>query len=398
MKRSNGEGSAWYNEKRSRYEFSITYLEPSTNKSKRKVFTSKASMAKAKKKAKEFLEILKNTSGLGKDAASKLKAGQYPTVKEWLEEWLSIYKKAELRPKTIERYEGLCSQNIYPFIGDKKINEIEISHAQDYLNTLRSSGGAQKQGLAARSVNATRRLLIDAFNDYIRVNNASFANKFTLTKAMKVEKTEMHIISVEEAQSVVAVALKHGRYQWLIMKIALSMGLRAGEIFGLRFSRINLEKKRLTIDTTVVTTKNGILIQYYVKKNASFRTIPIPDSLIAAFRRYILWLKVRSIRLGIDLMQYDWLFPNDKGRPRSPNSFSAHDFKDIIVEAGINRSFRLHDCRHSVATWLCASDEHLSLKEIGGFLGHSSMRSTEVYLHLVESMKETTLVALNKLF
>ena len=108
----------------------------------------------------------------------------------------------------------------------------------------------------------------------------------------------------------------------------------------------------MKVDKIVVTTTKGIKIQDTAKTKSSQRIIPLPDNLISALKRYRLWQKVQSIRYGQPYMLSEWVLANQQGLPRSPNSFSAHQYKEILRSAGITTDVRMHDLRHTHATWL----------------------------------------------
>ena len=179
-----------------------------------------------------------------------------------------------------------------------------------------------------------------------------------------------------------------------LIVLGLGTGMRIGEMFGLEWKNVDLDKKMLTVERTVVTTKSGILIQDSGKTKTSRRTILLPDSVCYMLKRLKLWQKVRDIRLGTHYSTSPWVLSNPHGKPRSPSSFSGHDFKQLLDDAGIDRKFRIHDMRHTHATWLLESG--VNIKAVSERLGHSSIRITlDTYAHVGQSMQEEAVKALN---
>lgn len=385
MKRANGEGSPSYNAKRNRYEFKISYYDAKTNTTKRRLFTSKKSVVDAKRKAKLFID------GQSKNETESL------TVSDWLEKWLWEFKHNTVKPKTFERYESLVRCNINPYqIGNILLENLNSSLLQKHFNFLLQSGGMNQQGISPRNINSTRRLLIDALNS--AVDNALISvNIATKTKPLKALRPTINILSFEEANRIRKEALKMDRHAWIIITLALGTGMRIAEIHGLEWKNINLDEKLLKVDKTVVTTKNGILIQDSTKTINGTRTIHLPDNVCSALKRYRLWQKVQSIRFGYTYMTSPWVISNLEGKPRSPSTFSAHYFKQILAAANVDSNFRIHDFRHTHATWLLS--EGVNVKIVSERLGHSNIRITlDTYAHCIASMQHQAADTLNKIF
>lgn len=383
MRRSNGEGSISYNESRKRYEYKITYKNENGD-SKRKLFTSTKTAKEAKAKAKAFLETLENKA----DVEATM------TLGAWLVKWLNEYQLNSIKIKTYERYQSLINKNILPYaISNISLQNLSSVELQRHFNALLINGGMNQQGLAPRSVNATRRLLIAALN--VAIDSGLIEkNPADKTKALKTDLPEIHVLSHEEGHKLINTALRYGRPAWLVIVLALGTGMRISEIYGMEWDNVDLAGKQLRVDKIVVTTAKGIHIQNSAKTRSSRRTIPLPDFVCAALKRYRLWQKVQDLRHGSNYQQYNWVLANAEGQPRSPNSFSAHQYKEILKEAGLSRSVRIHDLRHTHATWLLEAG--INVKVVSERLGHSSCRITlDTYSHVMRTMQEQAVEALN---
>lgn len=384
MKRANGEGSIAFNEKRNRYEYRISFSDPCSGLTKRKTFTSKKSGADAKRKAKAFLNTLNRSPELPQ------------TLLSWLEYWLMDIKFNNLKPKTYERYAGLIKLNIAKYkIAQIPLSEITSLKLQKHLNELIMTGGVSNSGLSPRTVNATRRLLIAAL-DWAVDTNLIPKNPARRTKPIAVSNAPFNVLTHEEGNALIKAALKKNRYAWIIITIALGTGLRTAEIHGLEWKNIDFDNKTLTVEKTVVTTSKGKLIQDSTKTSHSRRTIALPENVVSALKRYRLWLKMKSIRFGWKTFDSPWVLPNEFGEPRSPSTFSAHWFKHLLNDAGITRNVRIHDLRHTHATWLIGAG--VNIKVVADRLGHASIRITlDTYSHVVDKMQEEAVNALEKI-
>ena len=158
MKRSNGEGTVYFNEKRQRYEGQFSYFDKDMQTVKRKFFSSKKSAKEVLRKAREFKAL--QEKGIN-PAKSDIQLGI------WLDNWLKNYKQNTVRLKTYERYQTSVKMHINPYIGKYKLKILSTDILQKHWIFLLENGGVEQNGLAARTVNATRRLLIQALNDAV---------------------------------------------------------------------------------------------------------------------------------------------------------------------------------------------------------------------------------------
>lgn len=401
MRRTKGEGSIYKDEAKGLYVFQFTYVDKTTNKQCRKKLYGKTK--KAVKQAQEaFLEELEkhykeyfgNAASLDVVVGQDIKATS--NLSKWLYYWLDNVKKQSIAVKTYERYRSYVSCHLDNSIGQQAINTISPFQFQEFFKELRLHGGKNHQGIAPRTINSIRQMLKQSFTDAINFG-LLVKNPLTSTKALSTEPTRMHVITKEQANKLISVALRHSRFQWIIIVLALETGMRIGEIFGLEWSNINFEKKTLLVEKTVVSTTKGKLIKPIGKNKFSRRTINLSDHTIESLKRFKLWLKAASIRTGYSYDKSNWLLPNPKGEPRSPNSFTSHKFKDLLAEAGIDNAFRVHDMRHTHATLLLEAG--VNVKVVSERLGHASTRITlDLYAHVLKTMQAAAVDALNKMF
>lgn len=160
------------------------------------------------------------------------------------------------------------------------------------------------------------------------------------------------------------------------------------------WKNVDLDNKTIQIEKTVVTTRHGTLVQDSTKTKTSRRKILLPDNVCYMLKRFKLWQKVRDIRFGTHYSDSPWVLSNPHGKPRSPSSFSGHDFKQLLDIAGIDRKFRIHDMRHTHATWLLEAG--VNIKVVSERLGHSSIRITlDTYAHVLQTMQQEAVDTLN---
>jgi len=148
---------------------------------------------------------------------------------------------------------------------------------------------------------------------------------------------------------------------WLlpVVTVALSTGMRQGEVLGLRWPAVDLERKRLVLHET---------------KNGERRAVPLTGPALTTLRA---WSKVR--RLDTDLV-----FPETKG--------FHHRWWEALERAKLT-DFRFHDLRHTAASYLAMHGATPS--EIAEVLGHKTLQMVKRYAHLSDSHVASVMERMN---
>lgn len=382
MKNNNGEGSGYYDKDRKRYIYKITIDNPLTGKKERKSFYSHISLKEAKIKYARYMQELEE---------EVLKRNDI-TLIDWLREWIKDFDEGAVKKKTYERYKLSIEQYVAPYdIGNISLRELKPEMLQKHFKMLMNRGGMSGKGLAPRTVNALRTLLLSALR-VARDEGLTDKNFDRRTKAMVVSHHEMHILTEEEAAILITAAKELSYLAWCVIVVALGTGMRLGEIFGLHWDSVNLERKTITVRRSLVTTSSGNLLQNNVKTMRSYRTIDIPDNVVNALKEYrkleeMLGKKVKDVMV----------FTRPNGNCYDPANFSYRIFKNLVAKVGISKAVRFHDLRHTHATMLLAKG--VNIKVISERLGHSSIRITlDTYSHVVPSMQDEAIKALDEIF
>lgn len=151
----------------------------------------------------------------------------------------------------------------------------------------------------------------------------------------------------------------------LIVTIALSTGMRRGEILGLKWNDVDL--------------KRGILV-IQDSKNGERRSVALVERAFSLFNSYS---KVRRIDTDLVFSGKNGLEPID----------IRSSWEASLVEAGI-KNFRFHDLRHSAASYLAMNGA--TLAEIAEILGHKTLSMVKRYAHLCESHTNQVIARMNK--
>ena len=216
---------------------------------------------------------------------------------------------------------------------------------QKYFNTLHDIGGKNKQGLAPRTVNSTRRILSMALDMAVSLKHIQ-SNPIILTKPLKENKPKMYIISHVEGELLKLEAKKLSPVAWLTIVLALATGARIGELFGLTWQCVDLDNGVISVERTLVSTNNGPLLQDSGKTKNSIRKIPLSHSAKQALKEYSVWQREHISMTQSLYTNIDYVLANEFGNHCDPSYFSHKTFNKILANAGLPTAIRFHDLRH----------------------------------------------------
>ena len=177
------------------------------------------------------------------------------TVGNWLEVWYENYAKIKMRPSTYLTYHGYIENHIKPQLGKIPLNDLTTLHLQQFYKKLLAEGRverieAQKQpkGLSAKTVRNIHQIISSALKLAVeqRLIAHNPADGCALPKA---ERKEMQTLPVEQLTSFLREAKDSGVFA--LYYIDLTTGLRRGELLGLKWSDIDLEKGDLRVQRQI---------------------------------------------------------------------------------------------------------------------------------------------------
>lgn len=312
-----------------------------------------------------------------KEVADKLKAlhrdqaagiaitTEQTTTTDFLERWLDQIVSQRNKPRTEQSYRDMIRLHIAPLIGHHQLTKLHPEHVQGMMKAL------SDKGLSARTVQYARAILRRALNQALKWGVVP-RNAAVPVEPPRIERAPMQPLTLVQAKTFLQAVRGH-RFE-TIYRVALSLGLRRGEILGLLRTDINLETMTIRISGTLQRVK-GKLVRSTPKTDRSTRTLPIPPTLLAALRAHMADQQEKW-----PAAQY--LFLSTTGTPIEPMNLRNH-FKKVAKEIGMPITTRFHDLRHSCATFLIAAGEHPRV--IMQTLGHSQISTTmDVYGHVLE--------------
>ncbi|MGI8815344.1 MAG: tyrosine-type recombinase/integrase [Pseudonocardia sp.] len=232
-------------------------------------------------------------------------------------------------------------------------------------------------GLSAKSVKNIHRLIHRAFADAVAWDYLSFnpAEHASLPRQRRRGSTTPKPWSLEELAQWLRVA-RRDRFAGLWV-LAGTTGMRRSELLGVNRDGLDLDRRRLTIDETLISVA-GSAEESDGKTEAGCREVSLDDFTVSALRRHLAMLDEEREAFGAAYKDDGWLFVWPDGTRPHPDSVT--DRFNRLVDAAGARRIRLHDIRH---TWVTiARDAGVDGKIVSDRVGHASETVTQqIYTH-----------------
>ena len=259
-----------------------------------------------------------------------------------------------LSANTVEAY-SRDIRHLVEFIGDASLTDVTPPDLHEFLASLHDLGLTPAS--QARMVAALR-----AFYKYLRSEQLITDDPTLLLESPKAERLLPDVLSVGEIDAMIAAIppdKDESTRNRAIIEMLYGSGLRVSELCDLRISRFS--------------ARDGMAI--IEGKGAKQRLVPVSPGAISAVEDY---LEERR-RLNIQPGEEDILFLNRRGR-RLTRVMIFYIVKQLAKLAGVKKSVSPHTLRHSFATHLLEGGANL--RAIQQMLGHESIATTEIYVHL----------------
>ncbi|MDP2727158.1 MAG: site-specific integrase [Dehalococcoidia bacterium] len=307
---------------------------------------------------------------------------QKQTVARFLGDWLEATRPT-IKGTTFTRYEEYARLHIAPTLGALKLAALTPQHLQKLY--------AQKlvEGLSPMSVRHLHAILHRALGQALRWGLVA-TNVTEAVDPPRKERVELRTLSPEEARRFLEAA-EGDRFEALYV-LALTTGLRQGEMLGLRWKDLDLEGGRLQVVATLQRTAKG-LVMSEPKTSRSRRQVILTDMAREALRQHRIAQVEERLKAGPLWEDNDLVFPNEMGKPMDAGNILRRSFCPLLEKAGLPH-IRFHDLRHSAATLLLS--QGINPKVIQEMLGHSSITLTlDVYSHLLPTMQREAVDAMD---
>jgi integrase len=285
-----------------------------------------------------------------------------------LQYWLHDVAARRLRPSTIAGYEIVIRVHLTPDLGKKQLTRLSPPDVRQLLARKR------QDGLSVRMVQYIHAVLRNALQNAVREELIGR----NVAKLVQVETPDYEVgkgLTIAESQRLLQ-AVQNTRWHPLYV-LALLLGLRRGELLGLRWTDVDLDNETLTVRQNLVRAGGELRIQA-PKTRRSRRTLPLPPQVVSALRRQRVIQATERLAAGSSWADNGLVFTTSLGTPMEPRNLTRH-FYSVRDRAGLPE-VRLHDLRHTCLTLLLnlGTSPHIAQ----AIAGHSHVDVTMmIYAH-----------------
>lgn len=336
------------------------------------------------------------------------------TINDLYYQWVQI--KRGLKDNTFSNYKYMYTMFVEPDFGKSKIADLKRSEVRGFYNYLAEERHVQINTIDTVHTVLHQVLELGVEDDYLRYNPSDNALK-ELKKAHNFETEKRRALTIPEQELFEAFLREQGKYRrWYpIFVIMLWTGMRVGEITGLRWCDINLEKELISVNHTLVyfDKRNEQRCSFAInttKTRAGERVIPMLPKVKEAFlmeKQYQeeCGLKSKAVVDGYS----DFIFINRFGNVQHQGTLNKA-LRRIIRDCNydvldkkygenvvILPKFSNHSLRHTFTTRMCEAG--VNVKAMQEILGHADAETTmDIYAEATKDLKKSELINFEKYF
>lgn len=358
--RGKGEGSI-YQRGDGYWVAQLSHREDGKRKLTRRVRTTQ-------KEAKAALKELHRETEAGVTSDARLTVAAY--AQHWLDD---VLPHSDMRESTVENYAKLFRNYVIPYVGHYRLTALRPVHVERMLAQLADKGLSARTRQHARAT--LIRLLRRAQKQELVLRNVAEQAEGPKNNEIKVDD----VLTADQARAVIAAATDHRL--GAIATLALKLGLRKGEILGLRWEDVDLDDRQvLRVSGTLKRRTGGTLYrESRAKTKAGERELPLVNGTLEALQRRRQLQREERIKAGPLWRDTGYVFTTRiEGKPIDPTE-TTRLWHSWCEAAGVGRR-RFHSSRHTAATVLLS--DGVPLEKVSQMLGHASYGITfNTYSH-----------------
>lgn len=320
-------------------------------------------------------------------------------LSEFCSQYLQIMKNT-LSPSTYEFYSRNITDCVIPALGNLKIKDVKPAHIQQYINQLtglqkRTRGQEQPENEKISPSTVRRYLTVvqSIFKQAVKLglitDNPAKSERLTMPKALQ---PKIDIFTKQEAAKILSCLEKEPLQFQALIQLAIYTGARRGELVALKFSDVDFENLKITVERAAIKLK-GQKTQVKPPKDYEVRTITVNPACISLIEELQREKEREAQKIGSQWHNENWLFTTWNGEIMNPQTPTAQFSKFLSKNDLPHRKF--HALRHTSATLLLYSG--INIKQVQSRLGHGDIETTNKYLHCIEEADSEAAKALETL-
>ncbi|MDV2685175.1 site-specific integrase [Alkalihalophilus lindianensis] len=344
---------------------------------------------KYKKKVKRGFKTKKDAEAALVEAQDAFNKGTYiePSkmlYSEFMESWLKD-KKINVKKSTYNNYKYLLDSHLLPSLGHLELSKIGPRDIQSLYNEIK-----ENKILSDENLRKVHTIIKDSLSKAVKWEMI-MKNPAELIDAPKVVKREVEVWNEDQIKAFLKAA-NGARYYYAFL-MALTTGMRQGEILGLRWK--DIDELNGTISIVQTLSHRGQELSAGAKTDAGNRRISIDQNTMNQLLALKKLYKLEKLSSGSVYEDFDLVIRTSVGTPLSPRNL-LRSFYSIIEKANVPK-IRFHDLRHTHASLMLK--QGVNPKIVSERLGHANVRITlDTYSHLLPNLQKDTAEQFGKLF
>ena len=305
------------------------------------------------------------------DKGTQIMPSEY-TFAQWLDYWYKDIILPQIEETTAYGYRGMIENYLKPQLGEIRLQKLTARDIQQYYTWL-----MDEKELSPNTVIKHHNLLTNTLNAAERQEYIT-KNPMRAVSPPKKRQREAKFYTPEQLGILLDKAV--GTRLELPVFICAYLGLRRGELCGLRWSDVDLEHKTITIENTR-TQAGKKEIEKGTKTASSTRTLYLPDTLCDMLKAAKEHQQACRAEYKNAYDDNDYVVVMEDGRPFRPNYLSEL-FGKFLADNDLPKIV-LHELRHTFAS--LSNQAGIPAYNIGKALGHSTPATTQkIYTHLLD--------------
>ncbi len=280
------------------------------------------------------------------------------SLAEYMDRWLESLRGA-VSHQTVRRHEELSRIHVKPGLGSTKLSKLNPLQVQSLYRTKID------EGLSPTTVAKIHSTLSKSLKQAVRWRLVPYNVCLAVTPP-RPEQHEIEPLGTRQIKNLLEAA--EGTDLYALWVLLVTTGLRIGEALGLRWDDLDLGARTLRVNRTFSHGEVGA-----PKTKGSRRTVKLSKLTVHALKRHP--------------HNGDWVFCTSRGTTLNSSNLRNRAWKQLLEEAGLPASTRIHDTRHSAATLLLGKG--VPVKVVSEMLGHADVRITlSIYAHVLPDMQD----------
>ena len=308
------------------------------------------------------------------------------TLGQFMEDWL-ITVQPTLRHNTHRQYKQVTEQHILPVLGQHKIRELTAAQIQQLYNQLITIG----RGL--RTVRYVHQVLHRSLAHAVKLGIIG-RNPAKAVIPPKPEPKEMQYLDEAQTQQLLFVAQASNDRFYALYHLAITTGMRMGELLGLKWEDLDRDQATLHIRRQLTRLQGIGLRLRPPKTKAAFRRIDLGQQSLNVLKEHRERQFQDMVAAGDRWEENNLVFASTKGTFINPSNL-RREFKPLLQRAGLPK-IRFHDLRHTAASLML--NNSIPLIVVSRRLGHAQPSITlDVYGHLIPSKQQEAAALMDEL-